>query len=205
VNFIFLQFLKKKAVKGENTRNLIIDVATELFAINGVRATTMEAIATAAGRGRRTVYMYFRDKAEIYNVVVEREILHICKALKEIMTNDGDPSEVLREYAIERYNFINSLLRRNPLLVRDFVQCHNRIERLRERLNKEELKTVIPWFKKALKSGKVKSDKPAEILAVTFMNMLRGNDRVLTLKENRDQALERINAACDIFIRGALE
>jgi len=205
VNFIFLHFGKKKAVKGEKTRNLIIDVATGLFAVNGVRATTMEAIATAAGRGRRTVYMYFRDKAEIYNVVVDREILHICNGLKGIMTKDAVPSEVLREYAYERYNLINSLLRRNPLLVRDFVQCHNRIERLRERLNKEELKTITAWFKKATKSGSVKSNIPPELLAVTYMNLLRGNDRILTLKENSEQAIKLIGAACDIFIKGALE
>jgi AcrR family transcriptional regulator len=191
-------------VKGENTRKLIVDVATGLFAVNGVRATTMEAIATAAGRGRRTVYMYFRDKAEIYNVVVDREILYICKVLKDVMAKEGDFSEVLREYAHERYNLINSLLRRNPLLVRDFVQSHNRIERLRERLNKEELKTMIPWFKKTIKAGSVRSGKPADVLAVTFINLLRGNDRILTVKNNHEQAIILIDAACDIFIKGAL-
>jgi len=191
-------------VKGESTRNLIIDVATELFAVNGVKATTMEAIASAAGRGRRTVYMYFSDKAEIYNVVVDREILGICKTLKEVLLRAGKPEEVLRVYALERYNAINSLLRRNPLLVRDFVQSHNRIERLRERLNKEELKMIVPWFSKAIKAGAVESNEPAEVLAVTFMNLMRGNDKVLTLRDNREQAMKLIDAACDIFIRGAL-
>lgn len=191
-------------MKGESTRNLIIDVATELFAVNGVRATTMEAIASAAGRGRRTVYMYFSDKAEIYNVVVDREILGICKTLKEVLLKAGRPEEVLREYALERYNAINSLLRRNPLLVRDFVQSHNRIERLRERLNKEELKMIAPWFAKAIKAGAVESSEPAEVLAVTFMNLMRGNDRILTARDNREQAMKLIDTACDIFIRGAL-
>jgi len=191
-------------VKGESTRNLIIDVATELFAVNGVRATTMEAIASAAGRGRRTVYMYFSDKAEIYNVVVDREILGICKTLKDVLLKTDRPEEVLRVYALERYNAINSLLRRNPLLVRDFVQSHNRIERLRERLNKEELKMIVPWFSKAIKAGAVESNEPAEVLAVTFMNLMRGNDRILTVRDNREQAMKLIEAACDIFIRGAL-
>ena len=191
-------------MKGESTRNLIIDVATELFAVNGVRATTMEAIASAAGRGRRTVYMYFSDKAEIYNVVVDREIIGICKTLKEVLLRAGKPEEVLRVYALERYNAINSLLRRNPLLVRDFVQSHNRIERLRERLNKEEVKMISPWFSKEIKAGAVVSNEPAEVLAVTFMNLMRGNDRILTVRDNREQAMKLIEAACDIFIRGAL-
>ncbi|MCK7537729.1 MAG: TetR/AcrR family transcriptional regulator [Marinilabiliales bacterium] len=39
---------------------------------SGLRRTTMETIAAAAGRGRRTVYMYFSNKAEIYDAVVDR-------------------------------------------------------------------------------------------------------------------------------------
>ena len=55
---------------------MIIDVAARLFATVGLRRTTMETIAAAAGRGRRTVYMYFRNKAQIYDAVVEKEALN---------------------------------------------------------------------------------------------------------------------------------
>jgi AcrR family transcriptional regulator len=41
----------------------------------------METIAAAAGRGRRTVYMYFSNKAEIYEAVVESEIRGITVPL----------------------------------------------------------------------------------------------------------------------------
>jgi len=183
---------------------LIIEVAADLFARNGVRMTTMEAIAIAAGRGRRTVYMYFSDKAEIYNAVVNTEIEHICNNLKDVVYNDGPLSEVLRTYANERYNCINSLLRRNALLVRDFIQSHNRIERLRERLYNEELKVIVPYFEKALKRESPSSDYSPEVLSVTFLNLLRGNDRILTLKNNQDECMRLINAACNIFIKGAL-
>lgn len=191
-------------VKANSTRQLIIDVSASLFARNGVRMTTMEAIATAAGKGRRTVYMYFRDKTEIYNAVVEEEIGHICDTLKEVMYNDGPISEVLRQYAHKRYSCINTLLRRNPLLVRDFVQCHNRIERLREKLHNEELSIIVPYLEKALKRDSIAIKSSPEILSVTFLNLLRGNDRVMTLKNNQEQATCLIDTACDIFIKGAL-
>jgi AcrR family transcriptional regulator len=191
-------------VKANSTRQLIIKVAADLFARNGVRLTTMEAIAIAAGRGRRTVYMYFSDKAEIYNAVVDTEIEHICNNLKDVVYNDGQLTEVLHKYAFERYNCINSLMRRNVLLVRDFVQNHNRIERLRERLYNEELKVILPYFEKAVNRELPFSDYPPEILSITFLNLLRGNDRILTLKNNQEESIRLINAACDIFIKGAL-
>ena len=55
------------------TRELLIDVARQLFARQGVAATTMNDIAEASGKGRRTIYTYFKNKNEIYWAVVEAE------------------------------------------------------------------------------------------------------------------------------------
>jgi len=191
-------------VKASSTRQQIIKVAAGLFAHNGVRRTTMEAIANAAGRGRRTVYMYFSDKAEIYNAVVEMEIDHIIRSLRKILDNDVPLAEMLHSYAFERYQGINSLLRRNPLLVRDFAQSHNRIERLRERLNDDELGIITPFFEKITSTYKDEIKGAPELLAVTFMNMLRGNDRILLKKNNYDEASLHITAACEIFMKGII-
>lgn len=190
-------------MKANSTRQLIIDVAAELFAHNGVRRTTMEAIASAAGRGRRTVYMYFRDKTEIYTAVVDVEIDHILKTLKEVLANDGPISEVLHQYALERYYSVNSLLRRNPLLVRDFAQSHNRIERLRERLNDDELKIITPYFEKAFEKEPGMLKGSPHILAITYLNLLRGNDRIVTMPNNHDKVTPLIDFACELFLKGA--
>jgi len=41
------------------TRQKLVDVARQLFARNGVANTTMNDIAVASGKGRRTLYTYF--------------------------------------------------------------------------------------------------------------------------------------------------
>ncbi|HPE23793.1 MAG TPA: helix-turn-helix domain-containing protein, partial [Bacteroidales bacterium] len=70
------------------TREMIVDVAAGLFATVGLRRTTMETIAAAAGRGRRTVYMYFKNKAEIYDAVVDMEIKKITGPLSNLARSD---------------------------------------------------------------------------------------------------------------------
>ena len=47
------------------TRNLLVDVARQLFARNGVDDTTMNDIALASKKGRRTLYTYFKSKEDI--------------------------------------------------------------------------------------------------------------------------------------------
>ena len=44
------------------TRQKLLEVARSLFAQQGLEATTMNDIAAASGKGRRTLYTYFRNK-----------------------------------------------------------------------------------------------------------------------------------------------
>lgn len=48
------------------TRQKLVEVARELFARQGLEATTMNDIALSSGKGRRTLYTYFRSKEDIY-------------------------------------------------------------------------------------------------------------------------------------------
>lgn len=184
----------------KSTRDLILGVAATLFATAGFRHTTMEIIAAAAGRGRRTVYMYFENKAEIYNAVVDREIALITSPLKDIISSGGSPEQTIRDYARMRLEGIRSLLERNPLLMKDFLQSHNRVERLREKLYTQELRIVTPWFKKNVPEGQNHFHSDPEAIAITFLNMLRGNDRLLTSGGNYKRAVELADASSSIII-----
>ena len=44
------------------TRTRLVDVARGLFAKQGLENTTMNDIAVASGKGRRTLYTYFKNK-----------------------------------------------------------------------------------------------------------------------------------------------
>ena len=56
------------------TRAKLVDVARQLFARKGVEDTTMNDIAVASKKGRRTLYTYFKSKDQIYMAVVESEL-----------------------------------------------------------------------------------------------------------------------------------
>ena len=44
----------------------------------------MNDIAAASGRGRRTLYTYFKNKEEIYYAVIEEELEHLSEKLDEV-------------------------------------------------------------------------------------------------------------------------
>ena len=84
----FAQFLIKCAkveiIYMSKTREMLVDVARQLFAKSGLENTTMNDIAVASRKGRRTLYTYFKNKNEIYWAVVESELAHLLQRLKDI-------------------------------------------------------------------------------------------------------------------------
>ena len=66
------------------TKKNLIDVAQQLFAKKGVENTTMNDIAEASQRGRRTLYTYFNSKQDIYRAVIESELNVLYASLEEI-------------------------------------------------------------------------------------------------------------------------
>ena len=66
------------------TRQKLVDVARHLFAQNGLEATTMNMIAEASQKGRRTLYTYFKNKEEIYYAVIQTELERLSDRMDEV-------------------------------------------------------------------------------------------------------------------------
>ena len=78
------------------TRDRLIEVARQLFTRQGLDNTTMNDIASASDRSRRTLYTYFRTKGDIYQAVIERETERIRAELEARVGAESSPCEKLR-------------------------------------------------------------------------------------------------------------
>ena len=57
------------------TRNLILDSAEHVFARRGVSRASLNEIAGCAGLSRGAIYWHFKDKAELFDAMMERVLL----------------------------------------------------------------------------------------------------------------------------------
>lgn len=81
------------------TRDKLILVARQLFVHKGLENTTMNDIAEASDKGRRTIYTYFRNKKEIYNAVLDHESDEIVRTLTSVRDDNSlNPEQKLREF-----------------------------------------------------------------------------------------------------------
>jgi len=107
---------------------------------------------------------------------------------------------MLRNYTTERLSQLWNLSERNPLLLKDFAQGHSRVEKLRERLNNDEIKLLTPLFRKYLKE--TGSHQEPAGYAIVFINILRGTDKLLTRENGHAEALRVTVLGTDLFISG---
>lgn len=64
------------------TRHRLLDAAEHLFQIQGVSRTSLQDIARRAGATRGAVYWHFKDKADLFNAMMERVTLPMEESFK---------------------------------------------------------------------------------------------------------------------------
>lgn len=77
----------------ERMRLILIEAATQLFAEQGVDATTIDEIVMRAGVAKGTFYNYFLDRSEIAVAVAARIRHELNAAVAEINDGIADPAE----------------------------------------------------------------------------------------------------------------
>jgi len=69
--------------KDEIVKTEIVNQAQILFQQYGLKKTTMDEIAAACGKGKSTLYHYFKNKEEVFNEVFVRELINLRVIVKQ--------------------------------------------------------------------------------------------------------------------------
>ena len=134
------------------TRAKLVDVARQLFAKKGVDDTTMNDIAVASKKGRRTLYTYFKSKEDIYMAVVESELEMLSDAMEQVAKKDITPDEKILKLIETHLDSIKMVVYRNGTLRAGFFRNIWRVEAVRKNFDTKEIKL----FKQVLAEGKDK-------------------------------------------------
>lgn len=132
------------------TRQKLVDVARQLFAKNGLENTTMNDIALSSGKGRRTLYTYFKSKEDIYYAVIESELERLSDKLDEVAAKKTRPQDKIIELIYTHLNMIKETVVRNGNLRAEFFRNIWMVEKVRKNFDEDE----IDLFRKVYADGK---------------------------------------------------
>lgn len=137
----------------DSTRQRILSVARMVFAHEGAINTTMEAVARAAGLGRRTIYIYFKTREELLDEVIKKEIDIILRQLSRVANMKISPEKKIIRFMTAHMKAIENLIQKNHLLRLEFLRGSERIEIFRKEVDIHEKECLALILKEGTMSG----------------------------------------------------
>lgn len=172
------------------TRDKFIEVARQLFARKGVENTTMNDIASASDKGRRTIYTYFKSKRDIFNAVIESETDQLLNKLRIIVARNITPEEKFYEYVECRFETMKEIVSRNGSLRAGFFRDVRKVDRARKIISKKEIAMLRAILDEGVEAGDFDISDTSRT-AVIIIHAIHGLD-VPYIRDNlADQGIDK--------------
>jgi len=120
----------------------ILSAATNLFSRFGLEKTTMEDIARAAGKGKSSLYYYFKSKEEVYAEVIRKEIAGLKTTIRKAIEKEDDPYNKFTRFVGTRLNYLNEKADQYTTIKDEYLKHYQFIQNLTADYSDWEMSTI---------------------------------------------------------------
>jgi AcrR family transcriptional regulator len=184
----------------------IINSAKKLMQQYGLKKTTMEDIAKEAGKGKSTLYYYFKDKEEIFNKVINQEIDEFFNVVSNAVRKEADAIGMLKTYVVTKVKTLREKVNLYTFVIDNDFQgrLNNEFSMLRNKYDNEEKKLISSIFTRGVKANLFKQEVMNEIdvLSELLVSCIRGVELdIITRKRNKALA-EKADLLVEMLVIG---
>ncbi len=190
----------------QDVRAQITVAATRVFQRWGYKRATMEDIAQEAGKGKATLYYYFRNKEEVFSSVLEGQIAEVRELLRRELAKESGPAEKLKRY----FQLMYSEARRRVMLFNtlrmDAREDRNIVYTYRLLFDQDEIQLVRELIADGIERGIFKTCTAQEQSDIAYIisSSLRSLTIDLLISDSEDDDSRRIMAIGDLVVRGLM-
>lgn len=172
---------RKTKQEAQETRHHLLDAAEHLFLRQGVSRTSLQQIAEAAGLTRGAVYWHFKDKAELFQAMMDRATMPLEEGMS--LQSEGEaPPLTLTELRWGLVNIFhcavhNERTRRVFEIAMKKVEYTGELQALQER----KLQAMQGWraqnraaFERAIAEGLLPAGLNVSLAAVALVALVDG-------------------------------
>ena len=150
------------------TKTALIDCARKLFATNGFEETTMMEIAKRSGKGRRTLYMYFKSKEEIYYAVIQTELNRVLKRMEAITQMKASAEEKLLTLIFSHLEAIKEAVLRNGNMRAEFFRDIWKVESVRKNFDLTQISLIRRLMNEGIDNGEFFIPNVKQMSVITY-------------------------------------
>lgn len=187
----------------------LLDVALDLFLEHGFERTTIEAITSAVGMAKRTVYARYGDKQTLFRTALERAIDDFVVPVEKLRAAESEDFEETLN-AIGHILVANILTREGLRLLRITNAESGRMPEIGEYTLRSGTGPTLAYladlFQRRLPQ-RFSSSEQAEDIAYAFLNLVVGgpaNRVAWGVKLDSEQIERQTQANVRLFLHGIL-
>ncbi|NPA81856.1 MAG: TetR/AcrR family transcriptional regulator [Epsilonproteobacteria bacterium] len=147
----------------ENKKEKILKIAAKYFAKHGFDSTSLDHIAKEAKITKAAIYYHFKDKASLYEEVLNKRLKILNIFLQEELKNKKDPKERLKTYIITFGEFLNENGCFAAILAHEFADNGKNMPKSSVKLLSNTLGTVTSILNEGIKQKEFKMENPMAI------------------------------------------
>ena len=194
---------------GDTFREQVLEAAQKLFREKGLGVVTMEDVAKAVGKGKSTLYYYFKSKEEIFNAVLETEMNEvILESIRQVSLKKGLLAQLT---AFARTKFEMTRKRRSLYKAMEvgmdaeaFSKYNEAKKTVHHKYLQKEKQVLQQVLVAAMEHVEIRRLDNATLNAAIFifLSSLRGINREIFVHGSAEDGMLMTTAACKLFYEG---
>ncbi|HUP31146.1 MAG TPA: TetR family transcriptional regulator, partial [Usitatibacter sp.] len=200
--------VRRTKEEAQETRARILDAAEAVFYEKGVARASLEDIAAAADVTRGAIYWHFKDKAELFDAMMQRVVLPVEEMLERADCCGGtNPLELLRAATID----VLARTASDERMQRIFEIAYHKCEYVGDAIGVRDrhiasqaecLKSIEAGFRACIEAGELPSSVNAHVAAVGAMSLVSGLIANWVLDTEGFNLKRHAETLVDIYFRG---
>jgi AcrR family transcriptional regulator len=194
--------------KDEILKEKILDGADKLFQKYGLDKTTMEEIAREAGKGKSTLYYYFKSKEEIFDAIIQREKNEFFSYIQEEVSKAPTAVEKLKVFVTIRFKRLKEITNLYNIMITE-VRAALSFDTIckpnyRKQYDQKEADIVKSILQYGIVTGefRVFTESEMDMMVFVFMSSQNGLEMDLIIYDRLDEMLTRLNFFHEIMLSG---
>jgi AcrR family transcriptional regulator len=187
--------------RSDGKRRQIMKAAEGLFATHRFHESTLDDVARHAGVGKGTIYLYFKDKDDLFFQTAVAGFDDLCAVLRRETPDAPFPDRILRaiqsvhEFMDARRKVFSMMQTEDRLL----PSCHGTLREQWVAHRRKLVGALADILEEGRDAGFVRKDFPPDTLATLLIGLLRTRAKAI------GDALEPLSleALTDFFFHGA--
>jgi len=196
-------------LKEDVIQDQILQAAKRLFQVHGLHKVTMDDVAKAIGKGRSSLYYYYKSKDEIFDAVIDVEFREMLNAIARAINQESTVEQKINAFCVtklkvlrEKRAFYNTL---DVGMDADEMSQFNKTKIIHHNLiMKQEGALLKQILISGIEKGELHamSQKDLDMLIFVLLSSLHGLKREMVMANNFEEIEPAVNALTHIVMHG---